>query len=142
MKFSRSYLLGLGSGLILSALITMVFPNQEAPPLNTVNTSAQGELKPADTPVEKIPSEIPEKPVISKQAPKNIEPSKETFRVPVGASAERIGELLITQGWITSKEEFLRVVKEKNLASKFQAGDFQLTKGVSIEEIINELLKE
>lgn len=144
MKLSRSYLLGLGSGLILSALIAMVLPNQEFQHINNSDTSQNATLKPAEESKKEIPpSETQiEKPIASGQDQTNkVELTEKTFTVPVGASAERIGDLLVNGGWITNKEEFLSLIKQQNLASKFKAGNFNLPTGLSIEEIVNRLIK-
>jgi len=145
MKLSRSYVLGLGSGLILSALIAMLLPsgnilfgetpgpinNQVADQSGSANNSMNS-VTPSD---EKSKAE---KTVMEKTSEEN--PSS-TLIIPSGASAEKIADVLLKERWITSKEEFLTLVKQKNLASKFKAGSFELTRGMGIEEIANQLIK-
>lgn len=138
MKFSRSYLLGLGSGLILSALIAMVIPagnikfSEETTQVNNQEVSLQ------DTQNNEFLNEKPE--TENLEVKERLSPVTKVFIIPAGATAEKIANLLVEEGWITNKEEFLNFVKQKNLASKFQVGSYELTQGMSVEEIINQLI--
>lgn len=138
MKFSRSYLLGLGSGLILSALIAMVIPagnikfNEETTPVNNQEASRQ------DTQNNEFLTEKPE--TENLEVKEGLSPVTKVFIIPAGATAEKIANLLLEEGWISHKEEFLNLVKQKNLASKFQVGSYELTQGMSVEEVINQLI--
>lgn len=149
MKLSRSYVLGLGSGLILSALLAMLLPfgnihfgeapgvikNQDAVSSGSSNSNTNAVIPPK------------EKPAISSSAlassnEKSINiGDKGTLIIPTGSSAEKIADLLLKERWIASKEEFLNLVKQRNLASKFKAGSFEFTRGMGIEEIANQLIK-
>lgn len=159
MKLSRSYILGLGSGLILSALLVMVIPPVgisfagSSPPEQTgsggntsggekqqdeVSNPGEGDNKEgSNTP------ELPENPVkpdeMGENPVQNPQPT-ETFVIPSGSTADRIAGLLLAEGWIASKDEFLDLVKQKNLAGRFQAGRFELIQGMDMEEILKQLI--
>ncbi len=163
MKLSRSYVMGLGSGLILSALLAMLLPsvtinfgekqglakNQDITQPGGTNSNSNAvtpsEQKPVTgTAAEKISEEKPS--VVGSTSSSNGLKStdlvnKGIFIIPAGASAEKIADLLLNESWITSKEEFLTYVKQKNLASKFRAGSFELSRGNTVEEIVNQLIK-
>ncbi|WP_019849434.1 endolytic transglycosylase MltG [Desulfitobacterium sp. PCE1] len=172
MKLSRSYLLGLGSGLILSALLAMVIPpvsinfagssppEQTGPGRNTPGNENQGEVPSQgegenkdgnnqglpENPVK--PDETGENPVQnpdtnsrnpSSADAENDKPTQ-TFVIPSGSTADKISDLLLAEGWISSKEEFLNLVKQKNLAGRFRAGSFELSEGMDTEEILKKLI--
>lgn len=162
MKISRSYLMGLGSGLILSALIAMVVPpvsinfagdlpaNQGIPSGNLPNSENQGNATSQDSSEN---SGMPEEGSLGNNSESNSESGKVTpddsqsnsqptklFTIPSGSTADRIADLLIAEEWISSKEEFLDLVKEKNLASRFRAGSFELTEGMNPGEILEQLV--
>lgn len=179
MKISRSYLLGLGSGLILSALIAMVLPqgtirlgntplpseNQAAvKPDSLAGAADPGQASSADQnssgskePLTGNPSNAKEYPatgsnpaksgsVVNSEAASQVKQAgspenKEEFIIPAGATAEKIADLLVGGGFITKKEEFLAYVKEKKLESKFNRGSFQLSKNMSVEEIVGQLIR-
>jgi cell division protein YceG involved in septum cleavage len=81
------------------------------------------------------------KDLTEKPETEKLSPTLDIFTIPAGASAEKIADLLVNDHWITNKEEFLSFVTQKKLASKFQAGSFELTSGMSLEEIVNQLIK-
>ncbi len=166
MKISRSYLLGLGSGLILSALLAMIMPpvtinfGSKPPPQQGANQGeqldnqgeqggvvgeegdTQGEAEKGtqgeDTSQGESESTTGKTDMIENE---DGDTDKETFVIPRGSTATQIANLLLNEGWISSKEEFIEIVGEKNLASRFRAGTFQLSKDMSIEEILSELIK-
>lgn len=145
MKLSRSYVLGLGSGLILSALIAMLLPpgnihfGEASGPINNQVAAQSGSANNGMNSVTPAGEKSKaEKTVMEKTGEEN--PSS-ALTIPSGASAEKIADLLLEERWITSKEEFLTLVKQKNLASKLKAGSFELTRGMGIEEIFNQLIK-
>lgn len=138
MKVTRSYWLGLGSGLILSAMLTMVISSQQGQaviPQESSSVSPQkqqaitlplaGEAKQADPPSTAQPS-------VSTQ---------QNFIIPKGASSERIAELLVAQGLLREKESFLVCAHQMGVESQFRAGTFTLSLGLTTEELINRLLK-
>lgn len=164
MKLSRSYVSGLGSGLILSALIAILLPfgnihfgetsgtikNQDTAQSKSSDSSSNIVIPPEEKPiVGKSTTEkaAEEKPVISGSGSANTNQKsielgdKGTLIIPAGTSADKIADLLLSERWITSKEGFLTLVKERNLASKFKAGSFELTRTMGIEEIVSQLIK-
>lgn len=149
MKLSRSYVLGLGSGLILSALIAMLLPLGnihfgEAPGVIKNQDVAQSGNPGSDTnaaiPPEEKPA-IPSSPSAGTHQKLTDLGDKGTLIIPAGASAEKIADVLLSERWITSREEFLTLVKQKDLARTFKAGSFELSRTMGIEEIINQLIK-
>ncbi|MEA5024318.1 hypothetical protein SDC9_09429 [bioreactor metagenome] len=158
MKLSRSYILGLASGLILSALLAMVIPpvsinfagssppEQTGPDGNTPGSESQGEVPDPGEDENREGNnnpELPENPVkpdeTGENPVQNPQPSQ-TFVIPSGSTADRIAGLLLDEGWISSKDEFLDLVKQKNLAGRFQAGSFELIQGMDMEEILKQLI--
>ena len=105
MKVTRAYWLGLGSGLILSAMLTLVISPQQGqvvvpqtptsvPPLKqqAITQPLAVETKQADP----LPASIP--PVSTQQ----------NIIIPKGASSERIADLLVAQGLISVFEPVLQ----------------------------------
>ena len=154
MKVTRSYWLGLGSGLILSAMLTLVISlnqqqiatPQEPSFVSTVQQQkttqplAEG-AKQADRPSTAQPSVSPQP--SQTQTPNNQSPIQieQTFIIPKGASSERIADLLVAQGLIKDKELFLVDAHQMGVESKFRAGTFFLPLGLTSEELIHRLLK-
>ena len=127
MKVTRSYWLGLGSGLILSAMLTLVISPQ------------QGQAV--------IPQEPSSVPPVKQQATTQplAQPSvsiQQNFIIPKGASSGRIADLLVAQGFIKDKESFLVVAHQMGVESQFRAGTFTLSLGLTSEELIHRLLKK
>lgn len=158
MKVSRSYLLGLGSGLILSALLAMVIPSVGinfagglAPAQVAPDPNPQGSETPANSGTDEnatqdsdLNSESPSSNAEKEQSNLDDESNtqiKKTLVIPRGSTADRIANLLLAEGWIASKEEFLDLVKKENLASRFRAGSFELTEGMSNQEILEQLIR-
>ena len=161
MKISRSYLLGLGSGLILSALIVMVLPQGtirlgDSPPASEnqgavksgglVGASDSGQAANPDqgSPGSRNPSkgDSPENSGAGSQVETaEATENKAEFIIPAGATAEIIAVLLAVGGFIPDKEKFLAYVKEKMLESRFNRGTFELRKNMSVEEIVNQLIR-
>lgn len=133
MKLSRQYLLGLGSGLILSALIALLFT-----PLTTKSPSTVGA-----NPIVESPAETPTQAAASPtaQPAASAQGSAKSFVIPPGASAEKIAQLLQNEGWTQNKDDFLTIVKTQKLEKRFKAGTYELTPGLSIDNIINQLMK-
>lgn len=155
---TRSYILGLGSGLILSAMLTLVISPHSQSSTPTSPNSSQSTAQPAAQPTNKatIPSN-PTNPSPSgsqnlssasspSSSPSSSPPSssqaERSFVIPNGASAERIADLLVAQGFITDKASFLESVHKKGVESQFRAGTFNLTAGLTPDEVIQRLLKK
>ncbi len=160
MKVTRGYWLGLGSGLILSAMLTMVISPQQGPVVSPQELSSVPPVKQTTTPLEEgakqtDPPSTPESVVPEAQPPVLNQPSmdqtpntqsssqsEKSFVIPKGASSERIADLLLAQEYITDKESFLAIVKQKGVERIFIAGTFSLSQGLTNEEVIGRLLKQ
>lgn len=145
MKLSRQYLLGLGSGLILSALIAFLFTpiKTESPSIMGTNTTQQS-LPAGSSSEETSPSENSSQAEGNPSLQQPIDSTQESsssFVIPAGASADKIAQLLQNEGWIQNKDDFLTIVKAKKLEKRFRAGLYELTPGLSIENIINQLIQ-
>jgi hypothetical protein len=147
MKISRQYLLGLGSGLILSALIALLF-NPVRPVDNTSKESSQAVSSPqadarpsSQEPITSGQDSFSQEKPAEKSGPENSIQAQKSFVIPPGASADKIAQLLQTEGWIQNKADFLTLVKAQKLEKQFVAGTYELTPGLSIENIINQLIK-
>lgn len=160
MKISRSYLLGLGSGLILSALIAMVVPpvsiniagdstanqgnnqkaNEETNQENDQDNYQDGNISGNENQGGQAPPNST--PANTNEQQESIDKPESTavFTIPSGSTADKIADLLLAESWISSKEEFLDLVKERNLASRFRTGSFELSQGMSAEEILEKLI--
>ena len=146
MKVTRSYWLGLGSGLILSAMLTAIFSPQQG--ISEVQSDVNQQVvipieqqpKQSDssplvqssesTPIEKLPSEPPASTLIDRD-----------FIIPKGANAEQIADLLLAQGFIKDKASFLERSHQMRAERQFRAGTFSLALGLTEEELIHRLLK-
>lgn len=145
MKLSRQYLLGLGSGLILSALIAFLFTpiTTESPSIVGTNTTQQS-LPAGSSSEETSPSENSSQAEGNPSLQQPIDSTQESsssFVIPAGASADKIAQLLQNEGWIQNKDDFLTIAKAKKLEKRFKAGTYELTPGFSIENIINQLIQ-
>lgn len=149
MKFSREYLLGLGSGLILSALLLFIFPPTLSKTLGDKNTSDPAAAKStavtaspssqtsgSSTPTAQTSSVDKEK--SSKETTAQV---KKNIVISPGTSADKIAQLLQTEGLIQKKEDFMAFVKAKKLESRFKAGSYELQTGLSLEDLVNQLIR-
>lgn len=64
------------------------------------------------------------------------------FVIPNGASSERIAELLVSQGLVKDKAQFLEAVEKRGVAGKFQVGNYYLLPGLTPDEVLNRLLNK
>lgn len=134
MKVTRSYWLGLGSGFILSAMIALVISPKQGQavipqtPAPVAPVQQQESTQPLDQPSQDQSLNIPT-------------PTEQDFIIPKGASSERIADLLVAQSFIKDKESFLMSVHQMGAESKFRAGTFVLSLGLTSEELINRLVK-
>lgn len=136
MKVTRSYWLGLGSGLIISAMLTLVILPQQG----------QAVIPQELTSVPPVKQEISQPLVAEKKAdPLSVaEPTisaQQDFIIPKGASSEKIADLLVAQGLIKDKKSFLVDAHQMGVESQFKAGTFTLSLGLTTEELIHRLLK-
>ena len=140
MKVTRTYWLGLGSGLILSAMIALVLSPQQGqavtPPTPSLVPSVQQQetTQPLAQPSQDQPPNTPS----STPTPTT---TAQDFIIPKGTSSEKIADLLVAQGFIKDKASFLESVHQMGVESKFRAGTFTLSLGLTTEELIRRLLK-
>lgn len=158
MKVTRSYWFGLGSGLILSALLTIIFsPLQgqaEAPRGSSTVTDVQKvPLKPSDPNIdlntdfdpsidpdpEKL-SEETQSTQVDQSSEESAIPTDRQFVIPKGASAERIADLLVAQDFINDKNTFLEGARHLGVESRFRAGTFNLSTSLTTEELLHRLV--
>jgi hypothetical protein len=154
MKVTRSYWLGLGSGLILSAMLAVVISPQQgqavipqkppsAPPIKqqaTTEPPAEGakQADPSSTTQPPVSTQSSQGQPTNTQGPTQIE---QNFIIPKGASSERIADLLVAQGFIKDKESFLVDAHQMGVERQFRAGTFTLSLGLTSEELITRLLR-
>lgn len=148
MKVSRSYWLGLGSGFILSAMLAVVIvPLQgqalntnisQTPQTNQTNQSQTLQRAQIQTPSSGTPTKTQDSLSSSSADSNSIE---RNFVIPQGASLERIADQLAAQGLFKNKTEFLSVAHQMGVETKFKAGTFRLSPGLTSKELIYRLLK-
>lgn len=162
MKVTRSYWLGLGSGLILSAMLALVISPQQGQavmpqaPTSVPLVKQQATTEPlvegakqADPPSTPQPVVSTTQPSAANQLtvdqPPNTQSStqiEKSFIIPKGASSERIADLLLAQGFIKDKESFLVGAHQMGVERQFKAGTYTLSLGLTSEEVIRRLLKK
>lgn len=145
MKVSRSYWLGLGSGFILSAMLAVVIVPLQGQALNTnisqtnqTNQSQTLQRAQIQTPSSGTPTKTQDSLSSSSADSNSIE---RNFVIPQGASLERIADQLAAQGLFKNKTEFLSVAHQMGVETKFKAGTFRLSPGLTSKELIYRLLK-
>lgn len=139
MKVTRSYWLGLGSGLILSAML-VISPLQGQAVIPQEPSSVPPVKQQATTQPLAQPSVSTQ---LSQGQPPNTQSStqiEQNFIIPKGASSGRIADLLVAQGFIKDKESFLAGAHQMGVESQLRAGTFTLSLGLTPEELINRLL--
>ncbi|TGE35836.1 ABC transporter substrate-binding protein [Desulfosporosinus fructosivorans] len=137
MRVTRSFLLGLSSGLIISAMLALVISPQQGQAvipqdLASVPSVKQEAINPplaAEKQADPLPVAEP-----------NI-PIQQDFIIPKGASSEKIADLLVAQGLIKDKKSFLESAHQMGAESQFKAGTFTVSLGLTTEELIRRLLK-
>lgn len=146
MKVTRSYWFGLGSGLILSAILTILFSPQQiiTDVQSVVNSQTSIPMMEHTTPTDaSSPVESPGfNPEQNMEAEESI-PARinRDFVVPKGTNAEQIADLLFAQDFIKDKAAFLEKTHQMRAETRFRAGTFSLSWGLTEEELIYRLLK-
>ncbi|MBT8215772.1 MAG: endolytic transglycosylase MltG [Acidimicrobiia bacterium] len=64
-----------------------------------------------------------------------------TVEIPSGSTARNIGALLVDAGVIASSVEFVDEVSVRDLTSALKAGSYDLITGMSIDEVLEELVR-
>lgn len=153
MKVTRSYWLGLSSGFILSAMLALIISPLQGQALalqtsHTVptpqNLQTQQNLSSASpvTPQDAVPN--PGSTHAVQGPPSDTQNSTQierNFVIPKGASSESIADMLVAQGLIKDKVAFIERAHQMGVESKFRAGTFNLSLGLTPEELIHRLVK-
>ena len=71
--------------------------------------------------------------VVAAGLPVNVE-------IPSGATARNIGQLLKDEGVIVSAQDFVNEVSERELTSSLKAGPYQFTTGMSLGDVLEQLV--
>lgn len=61
--------------------------------------------------------------------------------IPFGSSATRVAEIMVSAGVISDSGLLLSAVQDAGVAGSIQAGTYQLVTGISVEELLVELLE-
>lgn len=138
MKVTRSYWLGLGSGLILSAMLTLVISPQQRQALIPQEPASVSPVKKQAT-TEPLVEEAKKADPLPITQPTVT--TQQNFTIPKGTSSERIADLLLAQGYIKDKASFLVDAHQMRVENQFRAGTFTLSPGLSTEELIHRLVK-
>ncbi len=64
-----------------------------------------------------------------------------TISIPAGSLPGDIGNILVSEGLLESKDEFLKKVIDNNLETKLRYGKFKIAKNSSVEEILEILVR-
>lgn len=136
---NRDFLVGLGLGFIMSALILSFIP-----PVSGVQlTEREGHaIKSSET------SKQPGLPVaLDSETDLAVQSSGQpagkdgiTVTVSAGATSEDIAALLKEAGLIPNEREFLQLVDKYGAHAKFQVGDYVIPQGASQKEILETLI--
>ncbi|MHB1653449.1 MAG: hypothetical protein ACYCVD_13360 [Desulfitobacteriaceae bacterium] len=209
MKLSREYILGLGSGLVLSALLSVVLPviglsffkpssggkippvvngqnisspasgkaqgSQSAPGRSQESSSGQAKQQsqggqtgsgsqpsvgtrtgsttviqdnsattgaPGGTSVRGSTNSSANNPTSGEMSklPASPQITERRLIIPNGATAEKIADVLVNQGFISDKGSFLEIVQKKGAASRFRAGTYVLAGNLTLDEVVSKLL--
>ena len=138
MKVSRSYWLGLGSGLILSAMLALLISPQQR---HATMPQEPYTVPPIKQPATTLPPVVAAKLADPSSTPQPSVSNQQSFIIPKGASSERIADLLVAQGFIKDKESFVVGAHQMGVESQFRAGTFTLSLGLTTEELIHRLLR-
>lgn len=147
MKVSRSYLLGLGSGFILSAMLAVLITPLQGQVLSPKPSSTQipqtAQARTTQTPPKSGTQQASSAGNETQEALSKVELSsiEHDFVIPQGSSLEWIANQLVAQGLVKNKDDFLTVAHQMGVEVKFKAGTFKLSLGLTPEEVIRRLLK-
>ncbi|HYF75580.1 MAG TPA: hypothetical protein VD973_00455 [Symbiobacteriaceae bacterium] len=140
-RFQRGLMLGLGAGLLVSALTVTFMPRGQTP--GQVALDGPGGGKPAAPTQTQTPSPTatqPQTPAPTQpQAPAQTAPVTVTFVVDPGSSAGVIADNLKAQGLITDTAAFLNALSAKGLDTSLKAGTFVIPTGATLDRVIEVL---
>jgi hypothetical protein len=143
-RFQRGLMLGLGAGLLVSALAVLYVPRPQVPGQVAANEpggkpaaqtpSPTPTVSPTQTPAQ-TQTPAPTQP----QAPANPAPVNVTFEVAVGTSGGEIAANLKARGLIADPKAFLDELERRNLSASLQAGTFVIPTGATMDKVIEVL---
>lgn len=141
----KEFLLGLGTGFIISALILSVYgTNISATGTNTAKPLPQSQIKKetdlykdTKTSYQSTRLQSTKSQLTKSQSNKpNPAPKYITVSVSPGMSSERISSLLEEKGVISDSQAFYKVITAHHAHSKFKVGTWNLPAGGDMEEIL------
>lgn len=144
----RSMMLGIGIGVILTSVISIIYLAGSDPTQNLSREEVIDLAKkygivedtptptPTPTSVEPTPSTADKETQATPEATPTPEPQEVTFTVKKGDISETVAARLEEAGLVESKEEFEKVISEMKLASKIQFGDYKIKKGTDMRTIV------
>lgn len=143
MKNMRAYLLGVGSGLILGAVIITLLGIVYQPEVKL--SPAAGQLSAAQNPPKYDKGNNNEVNTRHNVPAEKTETGTEKLMeiiIPPGTTATEIADLLLENKIIRDKNIFLHLVSEQGVSGKFRAGKYSLPVGLTEQEALNTLLQK
>lgn len=137
-RFQRGLMLGLGAGLLVSALTVTFLPKAQAPGQVALDEPGGKPAAPAQTPAPGATQ--PQTPAPTQpQPPAPTAPVNVNFVVEPGSSADAIASNLKAQGLIADPAAFLKALSDRQLDTSLKAGTFVIPTGASLDKVIEVL---
>lgn len=135
---------GMGFGLVIAALLMMsMTPKQSLPSKAEVETLARSYGMVYQEEVLNFQPSLPAN-VEQVTEPEKIETVFVSdlikVRIPKGSSSEQISRILEEKEVINDRMMFTKRVKERGVSVKLEAGDFEFSPVLTIDEVIDQLL--
>jgi len=148
MTGKRPLLIGIGIGLIISSMLLAVISISGAFTPAVAQRTQQTERDTDKPETELKENNNSETELKEKNNPVNVNEVNEinsmntvTVTIPSGSTAQVIAEIMFNQDLISDENAFLEKVKEREVAGKFKAGEFELEKEQDIDKLIDRLLE-
>lgn len=109
-------------------------------PLETEDVVESPEIQPTDDVEEPSDTQIPESPVVENN-PSSTDKVSISITIPPGSLPSKIGDILESNGLISSKKDFVIKAQELKLDTKLKSGNFKISKNLSIEEVLKIITK-
>jgi cytoskeletal protein RodZ len=103
------------------------------------NVSASDTPADPDTPTEQATEPMTEAPSTETTTPASTQST--AFVVTAGSSSGKVAEDLKAQGFISTTQEFIDMLKAKQVETKVKAGNFTIPVGATVEQIVEILTK-
>ncbi len=141
----RDFLLGLGIGLIISAVLVSFFDSPQLSDQEIISRAAKlGMVQPgsrtsqASTSRQVYQNPGLSSPVVGEQTVPPPAGPKSSIQVTVtsGMGSETIARILEEKGAIRDRQQFLKVVTEHQAHTRFRNGTFTIPVGGKMEEIL------